>query len=165
MTRSRENSKPVYSATSTTRPSNPYEGQIVYETDTKVMSIWDGSAWIKWAGKITTSAAGGATVASHFGNGAYAMAAGTGTTATPGASGSWTTDVTVTLPTDGRFTQTPVIILSQAYNWGNPSIIRLTSQNGTTSFNVSTYQISGATPHSVDFHWLALQMTSGSANG
>lgn len=31
--------------TSTTRPSAPYTGQIIYETDTGYLRVWDGSAW------------------------------------------------------------------------------------------------------------------------
>ena len=30
---------------STTRPVVPYEGQMVYETDTDMLAIWNGSAW------------------------------------------------------------------------------------------------------------------------
>ena len=32
--------------TSTTRPSSPYIGQAVYETDTFSVRIWDGTAWV-----------------------------------------------------------------------------------------------------------------------
>lgn len=32
--------------TSTTRPTAPYEGQMIYETDTNRVLIWDNSAWI-----------------------------------------------------------------------------------------------------------------------
>lgn len=32
--------------TSTTRPANPFEGQMIYETDTDVLSIYNGSAWV-----------------------------------------------------------------------------------------------------------------------
>jgi len=32
--------------TSTTRPTAPYEGQLIYETDTNRVLIWDNSAWI-----------------------------------------------------------------------------------------------------------------------
>ena len=31
--------------TSTTRPANPFEGQMIYETDTDIMAIWNGSSW------------------------------------------------------------------------------------------------------------------------
>lgn len=31
--------------TSTTRPQAPYEGQMIYETDTDMLAIWNGSAW------------------------------------------------------------------------------------------------------------------------
>lgn len=31
--------------TSTTRPTAPYEGQMIYETDTDMVAIWNGSAW------------------------------------------------------------------------------------------------------------------------
>lgn len=31
--------------TSTTRPTTPYTGQIIYETDTGYLRVWDGAAW------------------------------------------------------------------------------------------------------------------------
>jgi len=31
--------------TSTTRPVNPYHGQIIFETDTNTLKVWLGSAW------------------------------------------------------------------------------------------------------------------------
>lgn len=31
--------------TSTTRPTNPYTGQIVFETDTGYLRVWDGANW------------------------------------------------------------------------------------------------------------------------
>lgn len=31
--------------TSSTRPASPYEGQLVYETDTDLLLIWNGTAW------------------------------------------------------------------------------------------------------------------------
>lgn len=31
--------------TSTTRPASPYEGQMIYETDTDKVLVWNGSAW------------------------------------------------------------------------------------------------------------------------
>ena len=40
--------------TSTTRPSTPWSGQSIFETDTSKSFMWDGSAW-----KIIGSGAGG----------------------------------------------------------------------------------------------------------
>ena len=31
--------------TSTTRPASPYEGQVIYTTDTDLLQIWNGTAW------------------------------------------------------------------------------------------------------------------------
>lgn len=31
--------------TSSTRPASPYEGQVIYTTDTDLLQIWNGSAW------------------------------------------------------------------------------------------------------------------------
>jgi hypothetical protein len=36
--------------TSTTRPGGPYEGQMIYETDTDLTYIWGGSAWQQVSG-------------------------------------------------------------------------------------------------------------------
>ena len=32
--------------TSTTRPVSPYNGQVIYETDTKQTLVWQGSSWV-----------------------------------------------------------------------------------------------------------------------
>ena len=32
--------------TSTNRPTTPYEGQVIYETDTDNMYVWNGTAWV-----------------------------------------------------------------------------------------------------------------------
>jgi hypothetical protein len=31
--------------TSSTRPTAPFEGQFIYETDTDMLAIWNGTAW------------------------------------------------------------------------------------------------------------------------
>ena len=43
--------------TSTTRPSAPYAGQVVYETDTGLAKVWTGSAWntLNYKSKVSTS--------------------------------------------------------------------------------------------------------------
>jgi hypothetical protein len=34
-----------YQCTSTTRPAAPWGGQMIFETDTKLLRIWNGTAW------------------------------------------------------------------------------------------------------------------------
>lgn len=46
----------AFVCTSTTRPSSPYSGQIVFETDTQMFAFWSGSAWIQFVGPTTGSA-------------------------------------------------------------------------------------------------------------
>lgn len=41
--------------TSTTRPTAPFEGQLIYETDTDMLAIWNGSAW-RYVGQSSTTA-------------------------------------------------------------------------------------------------------------
>lgn len=43
--------------TSSTRPGSPWSGQVIYETDTGLSFVWDGSAW-------QASGGGGGNVAS-----------------------------------------------------------------------------------------------------
>lgn len=31
--------------TSSTRPASPYDGQVIYETDTNLVRVWNGTAW------------------------------------------------------------------------------------------------------------------------
>ena len=41
--------------TSTNRPTTPYEGQVIYETDTDVVAVWNGTAWRNIAATTATS--------------------------------------------------------------------------------------------------------------
>ena len=41
--------------TSSTRPTAPYEGQQIYETDTDMLAIWNGTAWRYIAATTPTS--------------------------------------------------------------------------------------------------------------
>ena len=40
--------------TSSTRPASPYEGQMIYETDTDILAIWNGTAWRQLAAATKT---------------------------------------------------------------------------------------------------------------
>lgn len=44
--------------TSTTRPTNPYDGQVIYETDTGLLLVYNGSAWKPYATESLTAADG-----------------------------------------------------------------------------------------------------------
>ena len=41
--------------TSTSRPSSPYEGQMIYETDTDMVAIWNGTTWRYMAATTPTN--------------------------------------------------------------------------------------------------------------
>ena len=45
--------------TSSTRPTSPFEGQAIYETDTDLMLIWNGTAWVVPNTTAQTFAPGG----------------------------------------------------------------------------------------------------------
>jgi hypothetical protein len=44
--------------TSTTRPTAPYEGQHIYETDTDIVYLWSGSAWVETVSALTKAPRG-----------------------------------------------------------------------------------------------------------
>lgn len=41
--------------TSSTRPTAPYNGQVIYETDTSLSSVWNGSTWVGTTSAATTA--------------------------------------------------------------------------------------------------------------
>ena len=74
--------------TSTTRPASPYEGQAIYETDTDLAKIWNGSAWVGYALLASPTFTGTVTIpagASISGFAPLASPAFTGTTTIAGS--------------------------------------------------------------------------------
>lgn len=57
--------------TSTTRPTAPYEGQMIYETDTDMVAIWNGSAWRYIAATTPTNGTVLQVVQGVYGSGQY----------------------------------------------------------------------------------------------
>ena len=63
--------------TSSTRPASPYDGQVIYETDTDKALVWDGSAWDilsdmgAWTTWTPTVTAGSGTFTTVSGTGRY----------------------------------------------------------------------------------------------
>ena len=43
---------------STSRPTVPYEGQMIYETDTDLVYLWNGTAWIETVSALTKAPRG-----------------------------------------------------------------------------------------------------------
>ena len=41
--------------TSSNRPATPFEGQMIYETDTDMLGVWNGSSWRYFASSATTN--------------------------------------------------------------------------------------------------------------
>ena len=44
--------------TSSTRPASPYDGQVIYETDTDKIAVYDASAWVYKTGTAAPVAPG-----------------------------------------------------------------------------------------------------------
>ena len=49
--------------TSSTRPASPYDGQMIYETDTDATRVWNGSAWV---GATNTASLNGVGVGAAY---------------------------------------------------------------------------------------------------
>jgi hypothetical protein len=157
--------------TSTTRPTAPYEGQHIYETDTDLEYVWNGSAWIRIYVASTTTKGDiqtFSTVPTRLAVGTnghvlransatatglewallpFAVAAGGGY----GGSGS----TTITYPS-GRFSVAPVIIIKNIDSTVEPII----STGTATSFTFANSVGSNNT-----FQWIAIQMTPSSQGG
>ena len=50
--------------TSTTRPASPYEGQMIYETDTDEIRVWTGASWLSIPAYTFSKVSGDATISS-----------------------------------------------------------------------------------------------------
>ena len=150
--------------TSTTRPTAPFEGQMIYETDTNRVLVWDNSAWVDLP-LVTasgTSTVMTATVNNITGQMPFRMAAGTltATTNTSYQNTFYGVSSSVTFPS-GRFTQTPMVVANVAgggYGWAS-------------AFNVSStgfsycWLIADGNSATRTINWVAIQMISTSGNG
>lgn len=67
--------------TSSTRPSVPYEGQLIYETDTDMIALWNGSAW-RYVAATTATSGSVLRIASTTKTDTYTDSSGTGTLTT-----------------------------------------------------------------------------------
>jgi hypothetical protein len=104
--------------TSTTRPTAPYEGQMIYETDTDLTYVWGGSAWQQVSG---------GTAVGNSGLVYITTATASGTSSTLNVVGCFSS-----LYTDYRIT------LSGTYS-SYPDDIYFRMLNGTTAVATGTY--------------------------
>lgn len=129
---------------STNRPINPFNGQVIYETDTGLLRIWNGSSWTSPKFDNPLGVVSGSTTR----NIPFAMAVGSiygGAVAT-----------TVSFPT-GRFTVVPYLFTT---NFDAPTYVVTLSNVTTNSF---TWQ--NSVGGNSTLLWFAIQMTSSSAVG
>jgi hypothetical protein len=126
--------------TSTTRPGSPFIGQTIFETDTTLAKVWNGSAWVEYPpGKANTASptfTGTVTIPAGASISGYAP------TASPTFTG------TVALPTtvaSGVLTATaqPSFLATRSgnltgYTGGNTVVFNTTSYNIGSHYNTST---------------------------
>lgn len=99
--------------TSTTRPASPFEGQMVYETDTDMVAIWNGSAWRYIAATTPT-------------NGTVLQVQSTTKTDTFTTSSSSFTDVTgLSVSITPKSTSSKILVLSSITGTGGTSTTNL----------------------------------------
>jgi hypothetical protein len=150
--------------TSTTRPTAPYEGQLIYTTDLDTLEIWNGSAWKQLP---IVSSSGSSTVMTVGVNGIqgqmpYALAVGSisASTNTSYQNTFYGTSAAVTFPTS-RFSQAPIVasnVASGGYGWA--------SCNSVSSTGISYFWlIADGNGASRTIHWHAIQMTSSASAG
>ena len=48
----------VHNVTTATRPSSPFDGQIIYNSSSSALEVWNGTAWVSTGGDITSVTAG-----------------------------------------------------------------------------------------------------------
>jgi hypothetical protein len=115
----------VFFCTSSTRPSTPFTGQLIFETDTRLFSMYDGSAWIQFL------AAGGATVheAEYYASGTQSIPSGADTPLGFNTAITTTTDVTVGTSTGGSIANAK-FTLNRTGLWLVVANCRLTSASG-----------------------------------
>ena len=109
--------------TSTTRPTAPYEGQMIYETDTDMVAIWNGSAW-RYISATTPT------------NGTVLQIT-TGTTTTQTSTGSGTySDAGLSASITPKSTSSKVLVFAQL-NWYNSSTnkVNFNLVRGSTQIN------------------------------
>jgi hypothetical protein len=157
--------------TSTTRPTAPYEGQHIYETDTDFEFVWNGSAWVRIYTASTTTKGDLQTFSTvptrlAVGTDGYALRANSSAATglewalnpyavSAGALYGGAVSTTVTFPS-GRFNATPVLI---------PQNLGTTWTALVSALSTSSFTYSNSVGGNDTMHWIAIQMTPTTAIG
>ena len=156
--------------TSSTRPTAPYEGQHIYETDTDFEFVWNGSAWVRIYTASTTTKGDLQTFSTvptrlAVGTDGYALRANSSAATglewalnpyavATGSGYGGAVSTTITFPS-GRFSVFPILLLNNY-----ESTLRNVTAGSASSF---TYQNVGGS--NASYSYIAIQMTSGAAAG
>jgi hypothetical protein len=146
--------------TSTTRPTAPYEGQTIYETDTDKTLFWNGSAWVNvnsvspdFTGTPTAPQAAAGTNTTQIATTAWVIASiqMQGGIVSAGPSGT-----TVTFAS-GRFQNSPAVTLGPSYetaSGANPSGFAFIPYGGGPSTTSVIIKCSSAM--TIQVNWIAM---------
>jgi hypothetical protein len=110
--------------TSTTRPASPYDGQVIYETDTDKTLVWNGTGWVF----LSTSRAnpGGLDLIKTQ------------------TIGSAVSSVTVTDAFSSTYENYRVVVTGVAYSSnGTASYLKLNNSTGSTYYGNMVYNVPG----------------------
>ena len=158
--------------TSTTRPTAPYEGQHIYETDTDIEYVWSGTAWVvnyvsaaspAFTGTPTAPTASAGTNTTQLATTAFVMGAFrilqvvTGTTNTQTSTGSGTfSDAGLSATITPKSASNKVLVFAQI-NWYNADTNKITFSlvRGSTKIN-ETNPLGGDSNNLDGGHFLTL---------
>lgn len=128
--------------TSSTRPASPYHGQHIYETDTNLQFVWNGSAWVNnYASSASPTFTGTVTIPAGASISGFAPLASPALTGTP----------TAPTATAGTNTTQIATMASRPWNvaWGQVGYVKKTSVTSivnsppVTVFSVNFTAVSG----------------------
>ena len=125
--------------TSTNRPTTPYEGQVIYETDTDKVFVWNASAWV-----VPNSPAQNPTGLELITACTVTSAGGTAATASGGVVtiGTSNTSVTVSSAFSATYDNYKIVATGfAATSNGAAAYIKLNNSTGSTYFGNMIYNV------------------------
>jgi hypothetical protein len=121
--------------TSSTRPASPYNGQVIYETDTSLAKVWNGTTWFQLNYNYLDRSASGAV---------------------SGGVITSTTSYTVTFPS-GRFTVAPQVTASAYAGQRGEIVFSNDPIASTTGFTFTVRLEAGEAATITRVSWIAVQ--------